>query len=117
VRRIVCRSEDLRPGEMREVAVEGRSVVVLRTAAGAVCALRGVCPHQGAPLVRGTLTGTTVPSSPFQYRYGRRGEILRCPWHHYEFDVLTGRSLVDPERCRVDTYRVEEEGGDVALAE
>jgi nitrite reductase/ring-hydroxylating ferredoxin subunit len=35
----------------------------------------------------------------------RDGEILRCPWHHWEFDIVTGRTLF-PSRQRVATYKV-----------
>ena len=39
------------------------------------------------------------------YRRGDAGEIIRCPWHGWEFDVRTGRSWFDPERTRVRSYR------------
>ena len=35
------------------------------------------------------------------------GEILRCPWHGWEFDMRTGQSWFDPERTRVRRYEVE----------
>jgi len=34
------------------------------------------------------------------------GEILRCPWHGWEFDILSGRSICNPHRVRVRTYEV-----------
>ena len=43
--------------------------------------------------------------------YGREGMILRCPWHGWEFDVDSGRSLCEPERRRVAAYAVREEDG------
>jgi nitrite reductase/ring-hydroxylating ferredoxin subunit len=45
----------------------------------------------------------------------RQGEILRCPWHNFAFDVTTGRSLLEPERYRVATYRVTIEDGYIVL--
>jgi nitrite reductase/ring-hydroxylating ferredoxin subunit len=33
----------------------------------------------------------------YEYKYGRESEILRCPWHGWEFDLLNGEHLVDPE--------------------
>ena len=41
-------------------------------------------------------------------RWGREGEILACPWHGWEFDLLTGESLSDP-RIRLRRYPVEVE--------
>ena len=35
----------------------------------------------------------------------RSGEILRCPWHQWPFEIETGRCLVDP-KVRVKTYPV-----------
>jgi 3-phenylpropionate/trans-cinnamate dioxygenase ferredoxin subunit len=32
--------------------------------------------------------------------------ILRCPWHGWEFDLTTGRSVFNPHRTRVRSYRV-----------
>ena len=42
-----------------------------------------------------------------EYRYERRGEILRCPWHGWEYDVTTGQSWVDPASVRTRRYEVE----------
>jgi len=44
----------------------------------------------------------------------RAGEIIRCPWHLWEFDIATGRCLVDAE-ARVKTYPVSIENGDVIV--
>ena len=32
--------------------------------------------------------------------------MLRCPWHHYEYDMTTGICPADPKRYRVATYEV-----------
>ena len=44
-------------------------------------------------------------SEPGEYRWGREGEILACPWHGWEFDLLTGEALVD-RRKRLRLYPV-----------
>ena len=46
-------------------------------------------------------------SAPGQYEVTRTGEILRCPWHGWEFDVRTGQSWFDPRSLRVKAYAVE----------
>jgi nitrite reductase (NADH) small subunit len=78
-----------------------------------VVALRNVCPHMAAPVCRGTVAGTTLPSGVYEYEYGRDGEILQCPWHGWEFDLLTGRHLVEGSRARLRQYPVEIDEGDV----
>jgi nitrite reductase (NADH) small subunit len=43
------------------------------------------------------------------------GKVIRCPWHKFEFDLETGRSLHDPDRMRVATYQVAIENGCIVL--
>jgi nitrite reductase/ring-hydroxylating ferredoxin subunit len=33
--------------------------------------------------------------------------VLHCPWHHWEYDITTGRSLFNVDRSRLITYEVE----------
>ena len=106
MRHVVGPAAEIPPGGRRIVVLEGRSIGVFNVA-GEFFAVRNACPHQGGPLCLGVLSGLVVPSSPGRYVYARRGEILRCPWHGWEFDVRTGRSYVDPARTRVRTYPVE----------
>ena len=48
----------------------------------------------------------TLPSAPGEYLWAREGEILRCPWHGWEFDLTTGCAICEPDRTRVRTYEV-----------
>ena len=73
---------------------------------GSLYALRNTCPHQGAPLCLGLITGMMAPSRPGEHLWQREGEILRCPWHGWEFDITTGRSVFNPHRTRVRRYEV-----------
>ncbi|MAF11404.1 2Fe-2S ferredoxin [Candidatus Poribacteria bacterium] len=92
--------------EPKGVSVEGRALVLVR-AGDAFFAARDICPHQAARLSEGEVRGTTAPCKPGEdVRYGREGEILVCPWHGWEYDLTTGRALVDPDRVRVATYPV-----------
>ncbi len=69
------------------------------------------CPHQGGSLCDGRLTGLLRSPQPGQFRYTRQGEILRCPWHGWEFDIRTGQSYCGPEKIRTRAYPVEVEPG------
>lgn len=73
-------------------------------------AWRNTCPHGGAPVCEGPVCGTRLLSMVYEYKYGRDREILRCPWHGWEFDLLTGQHLVD-EKVKLRGYQIEEEGG------
>jgi nitrite reductase (NADH) small subunit len=113
-RHVVCRLEELQPGQRRIVSIRGRLIGVVRTQ-DAIYAIRNVCPHQGAELCRGTVGGTMMPSEPHEYVLGMQGRVIRCPWHGWEYDMETGRSVFDPDNVRVRTYPVSVEGGSIVV--
>lgn len=102
---IVAPVSELPVGARKIVEINGRSIGVFNIQ-GKFYALRNACPHQLAPLCKGHVTGTTLPSQPGQYLWDRDGEIVRCPWHGWEFDLTTGRSVFNPHKWRVKTYEV-----------
>jgi nitrite reductase/ring-hydroxylating ferredoxin subunit len=102
---IVSSVAELPPGERRIVEVEGRSIGVFNVH-GRFYALRNRCPHQAAPLCLGAIKGMAMPSQPGEYVWAREGEIIRCPWHGWEFDITSGRSIFNPHRVRVAAYKV-----------
>lgn len=100
---------------VRRVEVAGRGLAIVRQG-DAWYALRDVCPHQGARLSDGRVGGTALARRPGdEIVLGRVGEVLSCPWHGWEYDVRTGRSLCEPERVRVRTYPVRVEDGRVVV--
>ena len=77
-------------------------------------AVKNVCPHRQAPLCRGTLGGTMLPTSkPGEFEYGLDGRVLKCPWHGWEFDLATGECLFGVSDRRVKVYPVEVRDGQV----
>ncbi len=112
----VCKASELLPGERKIVEVGGRSIGVFNVH-GQFYAIRNLCPHEGAPLCRGIVTGTTLPSQPGEYIWAKDGEIVRCPWHGWEFDITSGRSVFNPHKMRVKKYTVTVEPIAGALSE
>jgi nitrite reductase (NADH) small subunit len=106
-----CKQSELAPGGRVIRQFDGLSVGVFNVD-GRFYALHNRCPHRGGALCLGPVTGTALPTSDYRYVYGREGEILRCAWHGWEFEIASGRSLVDP-RVRARTYPVEVDGDDV----
>jgi len=84
-------------GPAREVEFEGR-VYALFNVDGKICAIDGICPHQGGPLADGPLEGCMVA----------------CPWHGWEFDVQTGKTPLGP-KIKIDVFEVKVEGDDVMV--
>jgi len=104
-RHVVARVDEIPPGKRKIVEIAGRSIGVFNIN-GEFFALRNRCPHQGGPLCIGPLGGFVSSTGPGDYSVSRRGEILRCPWHGWEFDIRTGKSWFDPQRIRVRSYDV-----------
>lgn len=109
-RHIVARTIDIPPGGNKVVSVEGRDIVVFH-ANGEFFALLNRCPHAGAPLDKAACVARLTPPEPGDYQRSRVGELLRCPWHGWEFDIRTGQSYCDPKRFRARAYPVNVEPG------
>lgn len=114
-RRPVCAIEDLPPGSMKLVQA-GKFGVGVYNIDGSLYAIANYCAHEGAPLCAGYVGGTTeyAPEMPDRLRHVRPGQIVRCPWHQWEFDIPTGLNLADPTK-RVRTYAVDVADGQVYL--
>jgi nitrite reductase (NADH) small subunit len=110
---VVGRVADLPPGSQRIVRA-GRWGVGVFNVNGKYYALNNHCPHAGGPLCRGEVTGTTEDVGPYKIIWVRQGEIVSCPWHAWEFDIATGRTITAPTRA-VRTYPIRVEDGLVIL--
>ncbi|HEY3080315.1 MAG TPA: Rieske (2Fe-2S) protein [Chloroflexota bacterium] len=110
---VVATVEEIPPGGRKIVKVQGREVGVFNLE-GRFYALKNVCRHQGARVCLGKVAGTTLPSRVYEFKYGLEGRILRCPWHGWEYDITTGRSMFDPD-VKVVSYQVTVEDGKVCL--
>lgn len=108
----VARVEEIPEGGRKLVEVGGYTIGIFNVH-GTFVAVLNVCPHELGPICRGRVGGTTLPSPPGEYRWGREGEILACPWHGWEFDLLTGQALTDKRRLRLFPTAVE--GGEILV--
>ena len=102
---IVATVDEIPVGGRKIVEINGRSIGIFNIN-GQFFALRNRCPHEGAELCTGTVTGLRRSDAPGHYQWDRAGEIVRCPWHGWEFDIKTGQSWFDPSRVRVRPYPV-----------
>jgi 3-phenylpropionate/trans-cinnamate dioxygenase ferredoxin subunit len=102
---IVAAVDDIPPGKRKLVEVNGRAIVVFNLG-GDFFALANRCPHRGGSLYHGIQTGLVQSNSPGDYCYSRLGEMVKCPWHGWEFDIRTGKSWCDPSRIRARQYPV-----------
>jgi nitrite reductase (NADH) small subunit len=89
------KKEEIPAGMIRELQLDGK-VIALANVGGSFYAIDNVCLHRGGPLAEGELSGTSVT----------------CPWHGWQYDVTTGKALMNPA-VGVETYKVEVRGDDV----
>jgi toluene monooxygenase system ferredoxin subunit len=82
-------AEDLWEGDIAEVAVRGRPLMLVRLHGGEVRAYQGRCPHQGVSLAGGEFDG----------------RFLSCSAHAWRFDLATGRG-VNPASCTLVAFPV-----------
>ena len=90
-------------GERRIVEVGGSSIGVFRVGES-FYGIRNRCPHQGGRLCDGLITGLAVGDRPGEFRMIRKGEMVRCPWHGWEFDIRTGQSWCEPAKVKARAY-------------
>ncbi|MDF2962634.1 MAG: 2Fe-2S ferredoxin [Paenibacillus sp.] len=109
----VAQVDEIQEGQSKIVNIEGRSIGVYRIGDG-YYALHNRCPHEGAQLCKGTVCGTTLPSKVYEYEFGRKGELVRCPWHGWEFEIKTGKSVFD-EKVRTRSYKVQVDNGKIGI--
>lgn len=95
---VVCSTQDLADGQMKEVEV-GENKVLLVKEKGQFFALGNKCTHYGAPLSKGS------------YCNG----VVRCPWHGACFNIKTGDIEDFPGLDSVHTFQVEVRGTDVLV--
>lgn len=94
----VASAAELKDGEMKQVAADGTDILLARVN-GRYHAVGATCPHYGAPLAEGALSG----------------ERIICPWHHACFNATTGDLEEPPALDALPHYEVRVENGNVSV--
>jgi nitrite reductase (NADH) small subunit len=100
-------------GSVRMLEIAGHRIGLYRLG-NTLHALADRCPHRGAPLCAGRVS-TPIKADVDTPTLGPHNSVIRCPWHKWEFDIATGRSLVD-DRLRVRRYAVRLEGDEIIVS-
>jgi 3-phenylpropionate/trans-cinnamate dioxygenase ferredoxin subunit len=109
-RHVVATIEQIPPGQRMLVTIKGREIGIFNIA-GQYFAVGNRCPHNGASLCKGGIVSLVEASEPGSYQVSRQGELVRCPWHGWEFDLRTGKSRCEPDRTKVRSYDLKVEPG------
>jgi nitrite reductase (NADH) small subunit len=113
----LCAADEVAPGVLRHVIAGRRDIVLTRLPSGELRAFAARCPHHGAPLAAGCIAAEVAAEAGVPC-LRRVGEVLRCPWHGFEFDLVSGAPLVEAPAglpMRLHFYRVAERDGRVVL--
>ena len=113
-RHVIAPVDELPPGTRKFLTIDERPIAIFNIK-GEFFGLLNRCPHQGAALCEGPLIGLAQSSDPGEIEYTKLGEIIRCPWHGWEFDIRTGQSYCDPKRFRASAYPVNVEPGSAVV--
>ena len=98
---------------MRIVKVGRRQIGIVRWR-DEIYAISNICAHQGGPLCRGVLSARLTAAEPGDLTIDESAPLLACPWHGWEFDVRSGRAILDPN-IRARTFPVRTAGGRVLV--
>lgn len=94
----VARIEELTPGTMKQVVVDGHPILIANID-GTFYATDDTCTHEDTSLSRGHLAGG----------------VVKCPLHNSRFNLRTGEVLEDPAEENLRTYPVRVDGSDILV--
>ena len=102
----VAALDDLRQRGRKVVKVGGKQIAIFQNGKNAdghpkLYACNNRCPHEGFPLVEGSLTAGEENGAC----------LLTCNWHNWKFNLETGDTLVGGDSVRL--YPVKLDGGEI----
>jgi nitrite reductase/ring-hydroxylating ferredoxin subunit len=113
---VAARSDEV-PEHGRLVVDIGEVAVGIFRVDGELYAYENTCPHQGGPVCQGLVIPAvrellTKEQAATGYAFDESDMRIVCPWHGYEFSILTG-SHPGAAGIRLTPVVVREEDGDV----
>lgn len=103
----LVKEQDVVEGGPAAMGQVGKRTIGVFRRGGKLYAVLDFCPHAGAPVCQGHVTGRVLLNESGQPDYNGDALTLRCPWHHWEFDLATGSAVADiREKIKVYPTRV-----------
>ncbi len=96
---VAANINDLNEGEMKSFDIAEDQKILLVKINGKFHAMGGLCPHYGAPLDEGILSGDRIV----------------CPWHHAAYDARSGDLKEPPSLDALAHYETRIDGEDVIV--
>lgn len=115
MKQVVCNKSELGAGGLVRTQLGPIPVVVVRSSSGALYALSAKCLHQGGPLDQGKVyEHHATTKNAGEYVVDPAREVLKCPWHGYEYDLQTGCTVFDSSRA-IQTFEAFEDGDEIVV--
>jgi nitrite reductase/ring-hydroxylating ferredoxin subunit len=100
------------------IEVDGVSVGVF-CRNGTFTAFENVCPHMGGPVCQGKIMQRVEErvaddKTSLGFAFSKAQTNLVCPWHGYEFDIVTGQHQGNP-RLRLRAVAIAVIDGDLVV--
>lgn len=89
----VAQAAEIEPGGMKGIEIGSRHIA-LYNVDGSIYATNNICTHAHAFLTEGYL----------------EDNLIECPLHAGQFDVITGQAMGPPVTCNIETYSVRVSG-------
>ena len=114
---LVCQEGDIPEGGVRIVEAGPAEEIGVYLHRGAYYAYRNRCIHQGGPVCEGEIIARVEdvlgPDKTWQgHRFVEDDLHIVCPWHAYEFKLVTGVCAADP-KLRLKRFEVIRREGQV----
>lgn len=93
----VTGTTEVKSGSGIVAEVRGKAIAIFNIE-GTFYAIDNTCVHRGGPLGEGDVEGS----------------IVTCPWHGWQYDVITGTCVANPA-AHVERYEVKIDGVDVKV--
>jgi len=106
-------ARDIKPGSMRRVMIANEPIALGRSKAGAIFAMRDICPHRASPLSAGRIVESDESADG--------ATTVECPYHGWRFRAASGACAHIPsltaeqslplDRIQAGNVPVEEKNG------
>jgi Ferredoxin subunits of nitrite reductase and ring-hydroxylating dioxygenases len=101
---VVGQVGEISSGKPKIIDAGGKEIGVFYEG-GAYYGVLNICPHLRAPICQGRVESMLTAPNYGSYKLEQDRKVLRCPWHHWEFELETGKAACGIKQ-RIKTYAV-----------
>jgi nitrite reductase/ring-hydroxylating ferredoxin subunit len=106
------------PEGAHKVVKVGAKEIGVFNVRGSFHAIPNACYHQNGPLCLGAVSGTLVATreTGWQPQWVQEGEVIVCPWHSLEFNIVSGQCTAYPNK-KLPKYKLRVADGQIFFSQ